>query len=188
MLFRRLFPLALILGVFGGLAVSAQSTHRGRKYKSPPPTTRVEITILRADDDKPIENAAVVFTVVGDKGNMELKTDEDGKTVLDVLPVGSKVLLQVLAKGYQTYGQDYTLDKSEMALEVRLNRPGHQYSVYEKHPGQAAQSGGGGKDSPSDTSKPDATKGNKGSTKADESSQSADPPGSKPDSNQPQRQ
>lgn len=188
MLFRRLFPLALVLLLPTSLFVSAQSTHRGRKYKSPPPTTRVQITILRADDDKPIENAAVVFTVVGDKGNMELKTDEDGKTVLDVLPVGSKVLLQVLAKGYQTYGQDYTLDKAEMALEVKLNRPGHQYSIYEKHPGQAPRAGGEGKDNPPDTSKPDATKSDKGSAKTDQSSESADPPSSKPDSSQPQPQ
>ena len=66
------------------------------------------MTILRNDDGKPIENAAVIFQVKGDKGNMELKTDEDGKSVIDVLPTGSDVLLQVIAKGYQTYGENYT--------------------------------------------------------------------------------
>jgi len=189
MLFRRLFSLALVLGLAAaGLSASAQSNRRGRKYKAPAPTARVEITILRAEDDKPIENAAVVFTLVGDQGNMELKTDEDGKTLLDVLPVGSKVLLQVLAKGYQTYGKDYTLDKAQMALEVKLKRPGKQYSIYERHPDQAAESDGAGKDKPSDTGKGDANKSDKGSAKTDESSETTNQPGSKPDANQPQPQ
>jgi len=184
MLFRRLsrfLTLVLVLGIAAGLPGSAQTSHRGRKYKSPPPTSHVAITILRADDDKPIENAAVVFTMVGDKGNMELKTNEDGKTVLDVLPIGSKVVLQVLAKGYQTYGQDYTLDKAEMALEVKLNRPGKQYSIYEKHPGQAAKTDGEAKDKPSDSNKD-----SKDSTKDESPSQSENQ--AKPDSNQPQPQ
>lgn len=188
MQFRRLFTLALVLGSAVGLSASAQSTHRGRKYKSPPPTSRVQVTILRADDDKPIENAAVVFTLVGDKGNMELKTDEDGKTVLDVLPIGSKVLLQVLAKGYQTYGKDYTLDQAQMAVEVKLNRPGKQYSIYEKHPSQAAKTGGAGKDSPSDAGKSETGESDKGSAKTESTSESANQPDSKPGANQPQPQ
>ena len=181
--FSRLLTPALVLGVATCLSISAQTTHRGRKYKTPPPTSRVEVTVLRADDQKPIENAAVVFQLEGDKGNMELKTDEDGKAMIDVLPTGSKVLLQVLAKGYQTYGTDYTLDKAQMALEVKLKRPGAQYSIYEKHPDQTAQGDGAGKDKPSD-----AHKDSKDSPKSDPPSQSANQPGAKPDSNPPQPQ
>ena len=126
--------LAAVLGLTVSFAVFAQSSsHRGRKYKAPPPTSRIQVTILRNDDGKPIENASVIFQVKGDKGNMELKTDEDGKSVIDVLPTGSDVLLQVIAKGYQTYGESYTVDKSDMAIEVKLKRPGQQYSVYKLH-------------------------------------------------------
>src|ERR1035438_6393356 len=101
--FRRPRPFiasAMVLGLSVGLTLFAQdsTTHRGRKYKSPPPTSRIEVTILRNDDGKPVENAAVVFQLEGDKGNMELKTNEDGKASIDVLPTGSKVLLQVIAK------------------------------------------------------------------------------------------
>jgi hypothetical protein len=181
--FSRLLTRALVLGIATCLSISAQTTHRGRKYKTPPPTSRVEVTVLRADDQKPVENAAVVFQLEGDKGNMELKTDEDGKAMIDVLPTGSKVLLQVLAKGYQTYGTDYTLDKAEMTLEVKLKRPGKQYSIYENHPDQGAQVNGEGKDKPSD-----ANKDSKDSPKSDPPSQSANQPGAKPDSNPPQPQ
>jgi 5-hydroxyisourate hydrolase-like protein (transthyretin family) len=144
MLGRSLFRLSVILAGFGlavsCLAVGAQqdTTKRGRKYKTPPPTARIEVTILRDVNGKPIENAAVVFHPMQgekDKGNMELKTNEDGKTIIDVLPIGDTVRLQVIAKGFQTYGEDYKVDKSEMAIEIRMKRPGEQYSIYKKHDG-----------------------------------------------------
>jgi hypothetical protein len=183
---RPLFATALLFAFSTSLALLAQdsdSTHRGRKYKAPPPTSRVEVTVLRRDDGKPIENAAVIFTMVGDKGNMELKTNEDGKAVIDVLPQGSKVVVQVLAKGFQTYGKDYDIDKPELAFEVKLNRPGKQYSIYENHPQAAKQDNGTGNTSP-DASKDSS----KDSQKKAQSSESADDAGSKPESNQPQPQ
>lgn len=138
---RRFAVSAAVLSLAASLSVFGQdSSHRGRKYKAPPPTSRVDVTILRNDDGKPIENASVIFQMVGDKGNMELKTNEDGKTVIDVLPTGSEVVLQVLAKGYQTYGGDYKIDKAQMAIEVKLKRPGQQYSIYKDHK-EAADAG-----------------------------------------------
>jgi hypothetical protein len=68
-----------------------------------------------------------------DEGNMELKTNEDGKAVIDILPLGDTVRLQVIARGYQTYGEDYKVDKAEMGIEVRMKRPGEQYSIYKPH-------------------------------------------------------
>jgi hypothetical protein len=190
MLYRRRFRFLQIAAVFGlasCISLFAQdSAHRGRKYKAPPPTSRVDITILRNDDGKPIENAAVVFQLQGDKGNMELKTNEDGKTMIDVLPTGSKVLLQVIAKGFQTYGSDYTIDKSEMAILVKLKRPGQQYSIYDNHP-EAADAGkaNDNKNGSGDVNKDGSTKDSKDASK-DPPSGSSDSSSSKPDNNQPQ--
>ncbi len=136
MAFRSLSRIVALVALASLLPLSslAQSKHhRGRKYKAPPPVSRVDVLILRSDDGTPVENASVIFQLIGDKGNMELKTDQDGKAFIDVLPTGSKFLLQVLAKGYQTFGQAYDLEKKEMAIEVKLNRPGHQYSIYDEH-------------------------------------------------------
>ena len=36
---------------------------------------------------------------------MELKTNEDGKTIIDVLPIGDTVRLQIIASGFQTSGR-----------------------------------------------------------------------------------
>ena len=132
--FCRLVRFAAIFGLAVSLSVFAQnSTRRGRKYKAPPPNALLEVTVLRSDDGKPIENAAVVFQLEREKGNMELKTNEEGKAVIDVLPQGAHVVVQVLAKGYQTYGGEYTLDKPQQSIELKMNRPGRQYSIYEKH-------------------------------------------------------
>jgi hypothetical protein len=177
--FYRFAMLAVFVALAAGLASLAQDTsHRGRKYKAPPPTSRIDVTILRNDDGKPIENAAVIFHLGGDKGNMELKTNEDGKTVIDVLPTGSKVLLQVIAKGFQTYGGDYNVDKTDMTIQVKLKRPGQQYSIYDNHP-EAAAAGKAPKAS-KDAGAKDASK--------DDSSASSKQPDSKPDASQPQPQ
>ena len=117
------------------LAAGQQShSNRGRKYKSPPPTARVEVTVVRDSDGKPIENAAVIFHMIGDKGNMELKSDDEGKAVIDVLPIGGAVQLQIIATGYKTYGEDYKIDQTPIAIAVRMKRPGEQYSIYKPHP------------------------------------------------------
>ena len=116
--------------------VAQQSSARGRKYKAPPPASRIEVTVVRDAGGKPIESAAVVFhPIQGDRdmGGMELKTDADGKAVIDVIPIGDTVRLQVLAKGFQTYGEDFKIDKDSMTKEVRLKRPGEQYSIYKQH-------------------------------------------------------
>jgi hypothetical protein len=137
--FIRYLTITVALLVMAGISLSAQEkTRRGRKYKPPPPTSKVEITVVRASDSKPIENAAVIFHVDmdGDKGNMELKTNEDGKSVIDVLPIGSVMRLQIIAKGFQTYGQDYKIDKPEMAFDVKMRRPTDQYSIYKDHDGK----------------------------------------------------
>ena len=155
MLRRSFIRLSVIVAVFGllvsSLAAGAQqdNSKRGRKYKSPPPTGRIEVTVLRDVNGKPIENAAVIFhPLEGEKdmGNMELKTNEDGKAVIDVMVIGDVVRMQVIAKGFQTFGEDFKIDKPEIAIEIRMKRPGEQYSIYKNH-GEAADAG---KDAPKD--------------------------------------
>jgi hypothetical protein len=136
----RLFVFLASLGLLlSSLAVGAQqnASNRGRKYKSPPPTARIEVTVVRDVNGKPIENAAVIFHPMEgekDKGNMELKTNEDGKAIIDVLPIGDTVRLQIIAKGFETYGEDYKVDKAQLTIDIRMKRPGEQYSIYKDHP------------------------------------------------------
>ena len=164
MLRRSQIAIAVFVAGFGLIAFSLSAhaqddaAKRGRKYKTPPPTARIEVTIVRDTNGKPIENAAVVFhPMVGEKdeGNMELKTNEEGKTVIDVLPLGDTVRLQVIARGFQTYGEDYKVDKAEMAIDIRMKRPGEQYSIYKSHD-NSASSGKGTDAAPAKNSPPAA--------------------------------
>jgi hypothetical protein len=182
MLYRtpfRFLTIAVALLAISGMTLGAQDPpHRGRKYKPPPPTSRIEVTVLRDADSKPIENASVIFHLDGDRGNMELKTNEDGKSIIDVLPTGSTMRLQIIAKGFQTYGQDYKIDKSDMTFGIRMKRPGEQYSIYKPHDDDAdAQKDDKNGDSGSQKDPPPA-----GATKdkpSDPSGQPTNPP-SKP--------
>jgi hypothetical protein len=138
---RRFALSAIVLGSLGATLVAGQdTTKRGRKYKAPPPTSHVEVTVTRATTGKPVENASVIFhpLVDGrDKGNMELKTNDDGKVSIDLLEIGSNVRVQIIAPGFQTYGEDYKIDKDQIALAVKLRRPTEQYSIYKKTAGNA---------------------------------------------------
>jgi hypothetical protein len=116
-------------------AVPSSHADRHRKYKPPPPMSKVTVTVLRAADGKPLKNAAVVFhPALGDtqEGNMELKTNEEGVATLSIVPTGSQVLVQVIMDGYRTFGQKYDVPGTEKAITIKLLPPDQQYSIY-KH-------------------------------------------------------
>ena len=71
---------------------------------------------------------------------MELKTNEDGKAELDLIPVGSKLRLQVIASGFQTYGDDYTVDSATKTIVIKMQKPAKLYSIYEQNGAASSQS------------------------------------------------
>src|ERR1700690_2458483 len=98
------------------------------------PMSRMRFVVGRDASGKPVKNAAVVLHPVKKNGKqsmggLELKTDEEGKTWIDGIPYGS-LRVQVLAPGFQTFGEDYEIKQPETQITVRLKRPGGQYSVY----------------------------------------------------------
>lgn len=115
--------------------------YRGRKYKAPPPTAHIEVEVLKKENGKPIMNAAVVFnpTMNGkDLGNLEVKTDPDGKAVIDVIPVGSKVDVQIIANGFATFAQTYDIDKPSKDISISMIPPRAQVSAYQDNDGKAS--------------------------------------------------
>ena len=101
------------------------------------PMSDLRFVVVRDYNGKPVRNAAVVLHPVNQKGKqarggLELKTDNDGRTNIDGIPYGP-LRVQVLAPGFQTFGEDYQINKPEMLITVKLKRPGGQYSVYENH-------------------------------------------------------
>ena len=83
--------------------------------------------VIRDYNGKPIRNASVVMHPVEkngkqSRGGLQLKTDPDGKASFDGVPYG-KLRVQVLATGFQTFGEDYAIDKPAMEITVKMKRP-----------------------------------------------------------------
>jgi hypothetical protein len=102
------------------------------------PIASLRFLVVRDSNGKPVKNAAVVLHPVNRKGKqarggMELKTDPDGRTGFDGIPYGP-LRVQVLAQGFQTFGEDYDINQPDMEIRIKLKRPAGQYSIYENHP------------------------------------------------------
>ena len=118
--------LALLLG-FGAVELARAQDDEG-------PMSSLRFVVVRDSDGKPVRNAAVVLHPVKRKGKqaqgeVELKTDADGKTGVVGIPYGP-LRVQVLAPHFQTFGEDYEINQADMQITVKLKHPGEQYSVY----------------------------------------------------------
>jgi hypothetical protein len=103
------------------------------------PVVAAETTALRIEvedpDGEPVPRASVIVrTLKGKKGNkvrdsFELKTSNEGSAPLPPIRRG-RVLIQVIAKGYQTYGDTVILSEDEQTVSVKLSPPQEQFSVH----------------------------------------------------------
>jgi len=132
---NRFYRLGLVAFLVVGLALPGLA-----KKKKDDPLATVNFLIVRDENGKPVRNAAVVMHPVDEEGRqvatgLELKTNPEGKASYDGVPYG-KIRVQVLASGFQTYGDDYDIREPSMDITIKLKRPGKQYSIYEEHPEQ----------------------------------------------------
>ena len=146
MLLRRTAGLLSVLVLLPSLVLGAHaqdgSSGRGRKYKAPPETSHIEILVVKGFNGKPIPNAAVIFHPVKDgrdEGNLEIKTDPDGKATIDVIPTGSAVTLQVIAPGFATHAEEFVLGDSSKSILVKMLRPQAQVSAYQDNRGKPSE-------------------------------------------------
>ena len=127
----RMICCLLLVLTLAGIAVA-------QRDKTEEPTAVLNFLVIKEDNGKPVRSAAVVMHPVGtsgkqSRGGLELKTDADGKTSFDGVPYG-KLRVQVLANGFQTFGQDYDIDRAKLDVTIKLKRPQGQYSIYQDHP------------------------------------------------------
>jgi Carboxypeptidase regulatory-like domain len=130
---KRNVSMVMAVGVVLGVGMIGSA----RAQDDEGPTSSLRFVVVRDSDGKPVRNAEVVLHPVKRKGKqakgeMELKTDAEGRTNIDGIPYGP-LRVQVLAPHFQTFGEDYEINKAEMEITVKLKRPGGQYSVYENH-------------------------------------------------------
>jgi len=144
--------MATRIPILGSLLILVSFAGPSAAEKKHVPLASVNFVVVKDENGKPIRNAAVVMHPVNDKGKqerngMELKTDVDGKAGYEGIPYG-KLRIQVLANGFQTYGDDYDVDQPNMDITIKMKRPSGQYSIYEEHREQKKD------DMPADEKKP----------------------------------
>jgi hypothetical protein len=104
------------------------------KKSSEPATVKLKIEVVSASDGKPIGNASVYVRYNESGGflhkdklaELNFKTNQDGSVKVPEIPQG-KILIQVIAKGWHTYGKWYDIDKDEQTIQVKLDPPPHWY-------------------------------------------------------------
>jgi hypothetical protein len=119
----------------GTVPLGAGASDKKSRYQEP--VALLNFLVLKDYNGKPVRNAGVVMHSVGkhdkqDRGGLELKTDAEGKASFDGVPYG-KLRVQVLATGFQTFGEDYDVNQPTMEITIKLKRPEGQYSIYEDH-------------------------------------------------------
>src|SRR5256886_14760330 len=100
---------------------------------NPDPISRITIEVTGGEKDSPIENASVYFKYIEEhkiKKNktMELnvKTNRDGVAHVPDAPLG-RVLIQVLAEGWKSYGRWFDITDPKQTIKVHLERPPKWY-------------------------------------------------------------
>lgn len=100
--------------------------------------TKIKI-VVTSPNGKPLDRASVVVSFAGRsiakfgkkvRTSWEVRTSQEGSVDIPEMPKG-KIRVQVIAKGYQTFGQTFDVDEDERTIEIKLNLPQAQYSVHE---------------------------------------------------------
>ena len=102
------------------------------------PMTKINI-VVKNQSGKPVDRASVVVRFVQGhsvvklgkaiRTTFELRSNQDGEARIPEIPQG-KILVQIIAKGFQTFGQTFEVNDDEKTLDITLNPPQQQFSAH----------------------------------------------------------
>lgn len=102
------------------------------KAEVPAPVNRLRIEVTGGDSDKPVENASIYLktveqhTIKDKKSEINVKTNQSGIAHIPEAPQG-RVLIQVVADGWKTYGHWYDITDAKQTIKIHLDRPPKWY-------------------------------------------------------------
>ena len=95
--------------------------------------------VVKSQTGKPVDRASVVVRFVEGhsviklgkaiRTTFELRTNQEGEAQVPSIPQG-KIRIQIIAKGFQTFGQVYDVSEAEKTIEIAINPPQQQYSAH----------------------------------------------------------
>ena len=133
----------VILATATGYAAFEQTVevHESRKtieVKMESALTQINVHVT-TQGGRPLDRADVVVKFVKGRSvillgkrirtSWEMRTNQEGIAKVPEIPQGT-ILIQVIAKGYQTFGQTYEVDEINKTIEIKLNSPQEQYSAH----------------------------------------------------------
>ncbi|HXV73735.1 MAG TPA: carboxypeptidase-like regulatory domain-containing protein [Sphingomonadales bacterium] len=96
-------------------------------------TARLHVKVTGGENKKPVEGASVYVRFFEERKlardkrrEMNLKTAPDGEVRIPPVPKG-KVMIQIVAPGWRTFGKWYDIEKNEETIEIHLERPRRWY-------------------------------------------------------------
>lgn len=96
-------------------------------------TCRLRIEITGGDQNKPVSEASVYVKFVEERKlrkdkrmELNLKTSQEGVALTPDIPQG-KILIQIVASGWKTYGQYHELTENQQTIQIHLDRPPKWY-------------------------------------------------------------
>ena len=111
----------------------AQQDASKKQQQPPSPENRITIIVTGGDSEKPVENASVYVKTVEEhavlknkKFEVNVKTNQSGVAHVPDAPLG-RVLVQVVADGWKTYGHWYDVTDPKQTIKVHLDRPPKWY-------------------------------------------------------------
>jgi hypothetical protein len=98
-----------------------------------PDTLTIRIEVRAGEKDKPVENASVYVRynephkIKRDRlVEMNVKTNQEGKVKVTLVPRG-KVLIQVIAEGWKTFGRWFDVEQDQQVIKIHLDKPTKWY-------------------------------------------------------------
>lgn len=103
-----------------------------------PPMTTLTISV-KNEAGKPVEHASVIVKFIQGhsvvkmgksiRKEWELHTNQEGIAKIPPIPQGT-IQIQVIAKDYQTFGDNFDVDEPRKTVEIKLKPPQAQYSAH----------------------------------------------------------
>jgi hypothetical protein len=124
--------LALFVALVATFRVPAQQDTPPPKNSAPAPANRLTIEVTGGDANKPVENASVYLKTVEEhrlkdkKTEVSVKTNQEGIAHIPDVSLG-RVLIQVVADGWKSYGHWYDISDSKQTISIHLERPPKWY-------------------------------------------------------------
>ena len=138
MRFSRTFALGVVTFWLAAATIAWGQSPNPNAGKSPSPskldqTSHVTIEVAGGENETPVENASVYVKyfeehkIRKDKTvELNVKTNREGAAHIPAAPLG-RVLIQVVADGWKTYGRWYDITEAKQTFKVHLEKPPKWY-------------------------------------------------------------